>query len=87
MGRRDMAAQSVDSSYGVSGWHVKAVSDSALSGLWRWFALPVRPSGAAVGDHDSFFGGTGFMSELAALEAGIDGLVRRGLTNRNPKAQ
>ena len=71
---------SADSIYRVSSWKIRTVPSSGLAGLFRWFALPILSTGIAVETRD-FFGGTGY-SELAALDAGVASVRRRGLKPR-----
>lgn len=73
---------SADTGYGVSGWEVRAAKSSALAGLFRWFALPVLANGITAESGD-YFGGTGYVTEIAALESGIEAVRRRGLKLRN----
>lgn len=69
---------SVDSTYGVSNWQVLTAKSSGFAGLFRWFARPVLPDGYTVEAAD-FFGGTGFGTEIGALEAGVEAVRGRGL--------
>ena len=73
---------SADSDYGVSSWEVRTTKSSSFAGLFRWFALPVLDNGITVEAGD-YFGGTGYVTELGALEAGRESLRRRGLKLRN----